>query len=421
MKDAGSYLNFMSRVLNAGVVFFINILVVKFYGVSSFGVLSTYQTIITIIAPIFGLGLSSYISREISFSKDHIFSVDVNNLLIFYFLCIFSLGGVIWLFLYVFLPGNWYFDLFIPYTIIGAIGLSFVTILQSICALRRNFILLSYLNISYKLLFFIFILFLYFYFPFVKNSLDLVKVDVVSVSIVIFPIVIFFVINIIKEKRYSLNDIIVFFSVDFFRNNRSYIIISLTHVMNAGVGIIISYFFLSKEQVGELAFSQRFLAVITIVLSVINNHTLYTYRCKYSDAGVHGVIKSSREMTRRYFFVVFAFLFCCFVATNILSFYLDMNVRTVFLLTCILFIGYFFNIMYLTSGNILIVIGDACKERDILIYSFVANIFLSSFIPFFGVVFAAMGISLSMILSNFLVSRYLKYKYGSSIFPWGDA
>ncbi|MDB6367014.1 hypothetical protein PH242_04800 [Photorhabdus bodei] len=405
-------INIVSRGSNAVIVLLINLLVVKFFGTKELGILSTYQSLINIITPFLSLGFVSYITKSYPTKENTFFTKEFINTFLCYL--IFSLfSSIILFFILSFIPKLEYI---FPYFIFGSFFSATLLILQSFCAIKNSFYFLAYLNLSYRMIFFLLI---------IASGMNLsskniptFELDLISISLCILPVIIIFLVRILKDNNIDFKLLSFFFTYNFWKNNITYLSLNIIHVLNAGLGILISAFILDMESAGNLAFSQKFMSIIPMFLVIINNHTARSYRIAHEAHRTLGIIDSSKKITRKIFFPLFIILTISFLCTLVLAWHLNIRTESILILSLITYVGYIVNITYSSSGNILIISGDVITERKILINSLLINISFLTLTPIIGVYAAAIGTSMSMIYSNQSTSHFLKKKYGKSIFPW---
>ncbi|MCD9522775.1 hypothetical protein GLP14_07970 [Photobacterium carnosum] len=413
--------NFVSKFLNSILVFMISIYVIKLYGNNELGELATYQSMVALIQPILTFGLSGYIIKHYPVcdkEKENIFVANVilsfifvSSLLIFFFIVAFKISSYFFVF---FLS----YEKFFPYFLIGSLGLSLVMLLQTICSISKRFYSLAILNIILRTTFLVAI-FLYskndllfgFSFKISIFHLDFVASLLVMLVLLIFSVVRFFVFI------PSLKGLMVF-QYGFWLGIKDFILIGFIHVLNATIGILVAYYFVSETQLGELALSLRFMMPVVLLLSIVNNFTANKFKVEFNNGGVRKLIRSSKLISRKLLLYAILLLILIVLSVYPLTQYMNLSLGVFWKCLIVLAIGYLINLVYLASGNVLIILGHEKQERKILVFSVMLNILIIAiFVNYLGVVAVAIGQSVAMISINVLTDLFLRTRYNESIFP----
>lgn len=405
-------INLLSKVLNALCVFFISLIVINIYGSAGLGDLATYQSLVGLVQPVFLFGLGGYVIKKGPMDNDDPDGFYTNIYLTF-LLCS-SIGFVlfkliVFVFQGYFLAYNKFFDFFI----LGAISSAFILVCQSVFVVNKRYILLALSNFIPKLI--LLSVLIYLNYSDCDVSVDAFKLDFIT-SIMVSSVFLLLVLMIFFKKIKC--ESLYFFSKYFWLSNYNFVLIGLIHTFNSCFGIIVSFYFSSSNDVGELALALRFTAPIVLILSVVNNFTARDFRDCYESYDAKRVILRSSQITTKYF--LYLFVAIIFIVISVYPMIALINIELTIFWWCfaVLVLGYIINIYYLASGNVLIICGDVKAERVIMSISLALNfIFVFSTITFLGVLSVAIGQALAMIAVNLLTDIYVRRKYKVSISP----
>lgn len=405
-------LNLLSKALNALCVFMISLIVIKFYGSSGLGDLATYQSLVGLIQPIFLFGLGGYIIKKSPIGNNDPDGFYI-NVYITFLLCsiivFFIFKLMVFLLKDYFLTYSKFFDFFI----LGAISSAFILVCQSAFVVNQRYILLALSNFFPKFI----LLFVLIYLNYFNNHLIITAYQLDFISSVLVSFIFSLLFLIIFFRRIKIKSLF-FFSKEFWSNNYNFVLIGLIHTFNSCFGVIVSFYFSSSNDVGELALALRFIAPIVLILSVVNNFTARDFRECYDNGGAKKVILRSSQITTKYFIYFIIAIISIVILVYPMIIIMDIKLSIFWRCFFVLIFGYIINVYYLASGNVLIICGDVKAERVILSISLVLNlIFVFSTINFLGVLSVAVGQALAMIIVNLLTDIYVRIKYKTSISP----
>lgn len=413
--------NLLSKLLNAVLVFSITIYALKFFGSEELGRLAAFQSLVLFTQPFMSIGLSGYYVRFCPVGdRDKAQEFTISMLISFLIISTFASLSLLLMveFLPVFSDGEIGYGIFSPYFIVASISLSLVMLLQTICSVTRKYYSLAFLNVLLKLAFILFILLVGISekYKLVLNK-NLFFWEYAS-SLFVLCCLIFYIIFLVIKLGVKVKTPMIF-TLDFWREIKDFFAISLIHVLNSVFGILIAYYLLSAEDVGQLALAQRFTLPFVFILSVVNNFTASDFKLSFSKFGAVGLIRSSRDYSRANFFKIFGVFLLLSVSIFPSIKILGLSVDDFWGCIIILLIGYLINVTYLASGNVLIILGFQKVERDILAYSILINVLVIFMcINYIGVIAVALGQAVAMITVNIMTDYHLKRKFGASIFPF---
>ncbi|BDR33668.1 hypothetical protein PDY_07160 [Photobacterium damselae subsp. damselae] len=129
-------------------------------------------------------------------------------------------------------------------------------------------------------------------------------------------------------------------------------------------------------------------------------------------------MKLSKSLSRKFFPISCLIFVSITIVVYVISIYIELG-NQFWPAFIILLIGFFINVLYVSSGNVLIVLGHENVEKNIVFSSVLINIVISILlVNNLGLIGVVIAQSVSMIFVNVMTDIYIKYNYNKSIFPF---